>query len=72
MNTILAFLHKQSYLIVTIVFAAFYFPINPFMPNNGLDPSWYMAIAYGLAKNLKFGQDIVVNYGKTLLSTMDR
>jgi peptide/nickel transport system substrate-binding protein len=43
MDNIIIFLHKQAYLLITIIFVAFYLPITPLMPNNGFDPSWYMA-----------------------------
>lgn len=38
-------------------------PFFPWMPEDGVDPSWVMAMNEFIAKKLRFGKDIIFTYG---------
>jgi hypothetical protein len=50
-------------ILIWLVFAVIYVPIEPYMPAAGLDPSWLMGISYALKNKLAFGNDVVFTYG---------
>ena len=40
-----------------------FLPLNPNMPQSGLDPSWRFAINAAVAQNLQIGKDIIFPFG---------
>lgn len=53
-----------STVIAALVIAfLFLMPLNPAMPQTGLDPSWCAALNEAVAKHMVFGRDLVFTFG---------
>ena len=50
-------------LILTVYAITWIIPFQPFMPKEGLDPSWKSVIEHSLLNQLTFGEDITFTYG---------
>jgi hypothetical protein len=52
-----------SSFLIAILVLLIYLPLSVALPSDGLDPSWHLAISYGLSNGYQFGKDIVFTYG---------
>lgn len=52
-------------LILTVFFTvvSIYVPFSPWMPAQGLDPSWVFSLNQAVAQNLSFGLDLIYTFG---------
>lgn len=50
-----------AFSIITILFV--FVPLNPRMPQSGLDPSWVISMNEAVAQNLKIGKEIIFTFG---------
>lgn len=51
------------YLFAIISVVAIFIPLNPRMPNKGLDASWEFAMNEAVARHLSFGSEVLFTYG---------
>jgi len=52
-----------GYAIIFLFSIAVFVPLNPVMPELGLDPSWRYAINEAVAQKLVFGRDLIFTFG---------
>jgi len=52
-----------SYIVITVAAMAIFIPLNPRMPNKGLDASWEFAMNEAVARHLTFGKQVMFTYG---------
>lgn len=51
------------HLFLAITLVAIFVPLNPVMPQKGLDPSWELAMNVAVDQHMSFGKDIMFTYG---------
>lgn len=52
-----------TYAALVLFMILYLMPVNPGMPDSGLDPSWSNVINYAFINNMSFGKDLVFTYG---------
>lgn len=52
-----------TYVVLALFMLLYLIPVNPVMPDSGLDPSWSNVINYAFINDMSFGKDLVFTYG---------